>query len=199
MTDIDAVTDALRSAHEAVDAAGVPQDLRVAAFEKAATALLSPAGPPGPGTEPGGMGAPDPGTGADPDSAVGRAAQKLHVEEEQLSRVLDFDEDGVHVLLRRSRFSSKKSEAIQQVALLVVAGRQAGGLDPEGWTHQGQVRDATEALGVDDRKNFALHLKRLDGVRTRGSGRTGELKMNAVGFEAAGELLRRLAAETEAG
>jgi hypothetical protein len=197
MTDIDAVTDALRSAHEAVDAAGVPQELRVAAFEKAATALLSPVGPPGPGTEPRGMGAP--GTGADSDSAVGRAARKLQVEEVQLSRVLDFDEDGVHVLLQRSRFSSKKSEAIQQVALLVVAGRQAGGLDPEGWTHQGQVRDATEALGVDDRKNFALHLKRLDGVRTRGSGRTGELKMNAVGFEAAGELLRRLAAETEAG
>jgi hypothetical protein len=197
MTDIDAVTDALRSAHEAVDAAGVPQELRVAAFEKAAKALLSPAGPPGPGTEPSGMGAP--GTGADPDSAVGRAARKLHVEEVQVSRVLDFDEDGVHVLLQRSRFSSKKSEAIQQVALLVVAGRQAGGLDPEGWTHQGHVRDATEALGVDDRKNFALHLKRLDGVRTRGSGRTGELKMNAVGFEAAGELLRRLAAETEAG
>ncbi len=197
MTDIDAVANALRSAHEAVDAAGVPQDLRVAAFEKAATALLSPAGPPASGTEPGGIGAPDPG--ADPDSAVGRAAQKLQVEEAQLSRVLDFDEDGVHVLLQRSRFSSKKSEAIQQVALLVVAGRQAGGLDPEGWTHQGQVRDATEALGVDDRKNFALHLKRLDGVRTRGSGRTGELKMNAVGFEAAGELLRRLAVETEAG
>jgi hypothetical protein len=193
---MDAVTDAIRSAHEAVDAAGVPQDLRVAAFEKAAGALLAAAGPPGSSTEPGD---PDTGTDPDPDSAVGRAAQKLHVEEAQVSRVLDFDEDGVHVLPRRSQFSSKKSEAIQQVALLVVAGRQAGGLDPEGWTHQGQVRDATEALGVDDRKNFAVHLKRLDGVRTRGSGRTGELKMNAVGFEAAGELLRRLAAETEAG
>jgi hypothetical protein len=128
---------------------------------------------------------------------MGRAAQKLHVDVDQLVRVVEFDRDGIHLLIRRSRLPKAKSEAIQQVALLVVAGRQAADIDPEGWTHQNHVREATEALGVDDRKNFATHLKRVEGLRSRGSGKTGELKATAVAYEAAADLIQQLAAEPE--
>jgi hypothetical protein len=195
MTNFDSVSSALRLAHEAVDAAEVPEDLRVAAFEKAAAVLLpsAAAAPPAQAR----VATPSASPSSGEASAAERAAKKLHVEERQLDRVLEFDPDGVHLLVQRSKLPRAKSEAIQQVALLVVAGRQAAGMDPEGWTHQSHVRDATEALGVDDRKNFATHLKRVDGLRNRGSGKTGELKANAVGFEAAARLIQQISAESE--
>ena len=140
---------------------------------------------------------PDPNPVADTSPAAKRVAAKLRVDERLLTRILDFDEDGVHILVPRRSLAKAKSEAVQQVALLVVGGRQASGIDPEGWTHQGVVREATEVLGVDDHSNFAAHMKRLTGVRARGSGRTGELKMNAVGFEAAGDLIKSLASEAD--
>jgi hypothetical protein len=194
MNDPEMIANVLRSAHQAVEAAEVPEDLRIPAFETAA-ALLQPSS-----QVP--VGAPNPSLGVLPagDSpAASKAAQKLRVEKSLLSRVLDFDEDGVHVIVQRSKLARTKAEAIQQVATLVVAGRQATGIDPDGWTQQSHVRDATEALGVDDPKNFATHLKRVNGIRSRGSGKTGELKMNAVGFEAAADLIRQLAAESSAG
>jgi hypothetical protein len=111
--------------------------------------------------------------------------------------VLDFDEDGIHIMAPRSRFPKQKSAAIQQVATLLVGARQAAGLDDE-WTSLTLVREATERLGVDDPSNFAAHIKRLEGIRSRGSGKSGELRMNSVGFEATAKLIRHLAQETAA-
>ena len=194
MTDSESLSAAFRSARDAVDAADLPADLRVAAFERALTTLLGGASASG-SADPTGDGASEVSEEVAP--AAKKVAARLRVDERQVTRVLDFDEDGVHILVPRSSLPKPKSEAIQQIALLVAAGRQASGIDPEGWTHQGHVREATEALGVDDHSNFAAHMKKLAGVRSRGSGKTGELKMNAVGFEAAGNLIRRLATETE--
>jgi hypothetical protein len=198
MNDPEMIANVLRSAHQAVEAAEMPEDLRIPAFETAA-ALLQPFDGASSQVP---VGAPNPSLGVPPagDSpAVAKAAQKLRVQKSLLSRVLDFDQDGVHVIVQRSKLAKTKAEAIQQVATLVVAGRQATGIDPDGWTQQSHVREATEALGVDDPKNFATHLKRVNGIRSRGSGKTGELKMNAVGFEAAADLIRQLAAESSAG
>lgn len=196
MIDSDHLTSVLRSARDAVDAADLPPDLRVSAFERALGALL---GDPVGGDEAGNTLDSDDGLSLSGDTspAAKKAAAKLRVDEHLLMRVLDFDEDGVHIIVPRSRLAKAKSEAVQQVALLTVGGRQGSGLDPEGWTHQGLVREATEVLGVDDHSNFAVHMKRLTGVRARGSGRTGELKMNAVGFEAAGDLVKSLASEAD--
>lgn len=195
MVDPQSLAEALRSARESVDAADLPEDLRVPAFEKALAALLPiSSSTPSPGPD---LGEDNRESDEVVSPAITRTAGKLRVGEGLVGRVLDFDEEGVHILVPRSRFPKPKSEAIQDVAILVVGGRQASGLDPDGWTHQSFVRHATEVLGVDDHSNFAAHMKKLAGVRSRGSGRTGELKMNAVGFEAAGDLIRRLTSETD--
>ena len=194
MTDSESLAKAFRSARDAVDAADLPADLRVAAFEKALATLLGDAPVSGPADPAGNGGSENPGEVA---PAAKKVAARLRVDEHQVTRVLEFEDDAVHILVPRSSLPKAKSEAIQQVALLVAAGRQASGIDAEGWTHQRHIREATEVLGVDDHSNFAAHMKKLNGVRSQGSGKTGELKMNAVGFEAAGDLIRRLATEAE--
>jgi hypothetical protein len=194
MTDPESLAKAFRSARDAVDAADLPADLRVAAFEKALATLLGDAPVSGPADQAGNGGSAGPGEVA---PAAKNVAARLRVDEQEVTRVLEFDDGAVHILVPRSSLPKAKSEAIQQIALLVAAGRQAAGIDAEGWTHQGHIREATEVLGVEDHSNFATHMKKLNGVRSRGSGKTGELKMNAVGFEAAGDLIRRLATETE--
>jgi hypothetical protein len=186
------VANAIQAALRVVDEAAVPDDLRALAFEKAFNSLTATV--PQPSTETTSQGNAAESRSGTEDSPVGRAAARLRVEPESIERVLDFDEDGVHIMAPRSRFPKQKSAAIQQVATLVVGTRQAAGLDEE-WTPQGLVRDATERLGVEDPSNFATHMKKLEGIRARGSGKSGELRMNAVGFEAAGNLIRQLAQE----
>lgn len=187
------VAAAVRAALRIVDEADVPDDLRSVVFEKAYSSLTVVADAAAQQTfSPSVEGARLADVGADNDE-VARIASKLRVERRLVERVLEIDEDGAHIIVPRSRLAKQKSVAIQQVATLVVAARQAAGR--EEWTPQTAVRAETEALGVDDRSNFASHIKNVLGIRGRGSGRTGELRMNAVGFESAAELISQLAQE----
>jgi hypothetical protein len=190
MSDESDVAAAIQAALRIVDGADVPDDLRAVAFEKAYESLVVPAsaGPQDQLARDAARGAASVGS---EDGDLGRVAAKLRIAPSLVERVLDFDEDGVHLAVLRGRLARQKSAAIQQVATLVVAARQAAGL--EEWTPLSAVRRETEVLGVEDRSNFAVHMKNLAGVRVRGSGRTGELKMNAVGYEAAADLVRQLA------
>lgn len=170
----------------------LPEHIQPAAFKCTFDHLANPPGaptavPPSQGTQPA-LAANDDGQ----QDAAARVANRVNADPADVQRVLDFDGDEVDLMPGRSRFASQKSVAIQQVALLVVAGRQASGMDSD-WTSQQHVRAAAEQLGAEDPSNFALHLKRLEGVRTRGSGRTGEIRMNSVGYEAAGRLIKELA------
>lgn len=188
----DEVAEAISASLRILEATSVPEDLRSLAFEKAFAALTAS----DPGVDGQGASRPAAHPGAKEDgqgSAIGRVASKLGLDPTLVDRVLDFDEDGVHITVPRSRFAKQKSAAIHQVASVVVAARQAAGL--EEWTPQSVVRQATEALGVEDPSNFATYMKKLKGIRARGSGRSGELKMNAVGFEAAAVTIRQLAEE----
>lgn len=188
------VAAAIQAALRIVEEAAVPDDLRSLAFEKAYEALTgtgtvtSPQQAPASGGEVGGG-----PLSQSPSNELERLATKLRVGRHLVERVLDFDDDGVHIAVPRSRLAKQKSSAIQEVATLIVSARQAAGV--EEWTPQSLVRHETELLGVDDRSNFATHIRNIDGIRVRGSGRTGELKMNAVGFEAAAELIKQLSQE----
>jgi hypothetical protein len=184
------VAAAIEAALRIVEEAGVPDDLRGLAFEKAYDALTGSNAPAQAPTDTGVGIAADSRAGRD---EVGQVASRLRIDPGSVQRVVDFDDDGVHVIVPRSRLAKQKSTAIQQVATLVVAARQAVGR--EEWTPQSIVREETEALGVDDRSNFATHIRHAQGIRVRGSGRTGEIKMNAVGFEAAAELIKQLSQE----
>jgi hypothetical protein len=184
------VAAAIRSALRIVEESDVPDDLRAVAFQRAYESLtvsaLDSASRPAHVTNAREIELNAP-SGA---SSAASVAAKLRLEAELVERVLDFDEDGVHLIVPRSYLAKAKSTAIQQVAMVLVAARQAAGL--EEWTPQSVIREETEVLGVEDRSNFAAHIKNLVGVRTRGSGRTGELKMNAVGYETAADFIRQL-------
>jgi hypothetical protein len=189
------ITD-LRTVLKAIDEAGVPAALQPTAFGKLLDRMLGPPPASGPSAHtsslsPRAIGASDQ---ADGEPSLATAASRLRVDASTLARVLDFDEDGPHIMARRSQFDAKKSAATQEVARLVVGARQAAGL--EEWTPLALVREACADLGVEDRSNFATHIKNLDGVRQRGTGKTGELKMNAVGFEQTKALVERLGGES---
>lgn len=190
MADETSVAAAIEAALRVVDGADVPEDLRAVAFEKAYESLAGAGPAPQQQQAASLVGLGDRPTARD-ESETAQVAVKLRIEQDLVERVLDFDEDGVHLMVPRSLLARQKSAAIHQVATLVVAGRQGAGR--EEWTPLSAVRRETETLGVEDRSNFAMHMKQLDGVRMRGSGRTGELKMNAVGFENAAELVRQFA------
>jgi hypothetical protein len=121
---------------------------------------------------------------------------KLGVDIATAERVFDIDEDGLHVVLAPSKLHGTTSVAIQQLARLVVAGRQAAGLDDD-WTATSAIRSVCEDRGKHDSANFATHVKKLDGdgFRLKGAGRSRELKANAAGFEATGLLVKQLAGQ----
>lgn len=106
--------------------------------------------------------------------------------------MFDVDDDGVHLTLPRSALNEKKRFAMQEVARLVMAGRQA--IELEEFTPSKVIRDACDGRGVLDAGNFAAALSALDGhgMRLRGSGASREGKLNAAGFEAAGADIERI-------
>ncbi len=126
---------------------------------------------------------------------MAKLAAKLGVETTTAERVFDIDEDGLHLIVAPSKLGPTTKEAILQIARLVVAGRQAAGLDAE-WTASAVVRAVCEDRGKADPSNFSAHIKTLDGngFRIKGSGAQREFKANATGFEQAGALLTELAA-----
>jgi hypothetical protein len=202
MTDIESLTVRLRAAVQAVEAAGVPDDLREIAFARALDATLGPATPyvapavasahPADGPSP----TSQPHAPTTADRPLATLARKLGIEEATAARVYDLDDDGLHLVAGPARFDSRVTAAMEQIARLVVAGRQAAGLDEE-WTSADQIRVACEDRGRYSDSNFATYVKRLDGdgFRIRGNGRNREFKANAIGFEHTGELVAQLAGQ----
>jgi hypothetical protein len=178
VSDVDPRVDRLRRALDVVDSAQLPDALRptglVLAYWDSVTS--------------------SPPEGASPSTAQ-NPAEILGCDALAVARVYDVDDDGVHLNIRRSALASSRRAAMEQIALLVVAGRQAHKI--EEWTQADVVRKACEEMGVLD-GHFAAALDRLkgDGLRLRGTGATREMKMNAAGFEQAGRLITSLAASS---
>jgi hypothetical protein len=180
----DELVDLLRKAADAVEQADLPQDLRVIAYSRALDRLG--------GDLLAGL------NGSARNGAVAicqeveQIAGKLGVEPERVARVVDVDGDGVHLTVPRSALPPVKLEAMQEIARLVAAARQAAGVDAE-YTPLARIRDACDNRGVLDR-NFSSAMQRLDGdgMRFRGPSRSREVKVNAAGYEAAGAIVRRL-------
>ncbi len=186
------VVEKLRAAVAAVEEAKVPKDLRVAAFTAVLAGLpVYPAQPESKksnGLSSGGAGKET----IDTSQGLGLIADKLEIGQAQAGTVYDVDPDGVHVTVKRSSFNQTKKLAQQEVTYLVVAGRQAAGL--EEWTATKVAIEATHDRGVHD-TNVSKAISALDGdgMRFRGAGVKREIKMNAVGFAKAAEIVKRLA------
>lgn len=182
------VVEALEAAVAAVKAAKVPKELRVAAFN-AAFYGSNPAqgGEAGSPTLP----PPPPPPGGDQSEGVDKIAAKLSWDAAAVGLVYDVDEDGVHLTVKRDSLSPTNKLAQQEVTYLLVAARQAIGL--EEWTLTKTVLEAAHDRGVHD-TNVSKAISALDGdgLRFRGPKAKREMKMNAVGFSKAADIVKRL-------
>lgn len=178
---------ALEAAVAAVKEAKVPKDLRVAAFNAAFYGSK-----PAPTDDPKANGhPPSPSPSVEESDGIAMIAQKLEVDSALASLVYDVDEDGVHLTVKRDRLSSTNKVAQQEVTYLVVAARQAIGL--EEWTSTRTVLESAHDRGVHDTNvSKAITALDSDGLRFRGPKSKREMKINAVGFSKAAAIVKRL-------
>jgi hypothetical protein len=186
---IEGVTRVMKETVKAVEDADVPDDLRAAAFEKAFDVLVgrtaAEAKPSAEVTPPIRRGGPEGGP------ALGGIASRMSLDAELVNEVFYVDGESFGLALASSRFERSKAPATQQIALLVAAGRQAGGWDE--WTRTSEIRDVVREYGRFDPANFATTVRRMADVFSfRGKGRELEVRVTRPGFERAGDLIREL-------
>jgi hypothetical protein len=186
------IVEALKRAVAAVEAAGVPDDLREAAFKAALgdvpvaatqqSSASSSAGPPSAGNQ-----------AAKGSSAA--LAQSLKIDIEAVDQIYDVDEDGVHLVIQRSRLDETKKKAQQEIAYLALAARRV--ILSEEWTPIGVIADLAQEMGVHD-SNFSKGIAAIggDGVRIKGDKSRRELKINQVGLERASAIIARITEST---
>jgi len=176
----------LQDAAALVEEAGLPAELRSAAFGKAfdmltgATAALEASSPVG-------TGAP-----VDQGDLLGRIATRLKVERDLIDDTYEVDDDGnLSLSIAKSRLEAGKAGATKQIATLLAAGRQAAGIETS--TPNSIVRAAVEAYGRYDSPNFSATVKELDDILSfPGSGRDWQVKVRKASFGEVGTLLRAI-------
>jgi hypothetical protein len=140
------------------------------------------------------------GPGAADERATGLAgiAKALKVDEETASYMYDIDGRELDLTISRDDLSSDRATAMREVALLVVAGRQAAGIDKER-TDSNQVRNQGVHLGVMAKNTFRQEMGALSPqVTSKSQGRVGRaLKMTRIGYDAAGRIAQRIAVKAE--
>lgn len=197
----DTITSILRKAHESVDAAGLPESLKVAAFEKAVDLLAGtavPAATPSQASEaPEVAGAPKPPPSDGGTKSLERVAAKLRLPLETVSEVFHIDGEKIALSIASSKLPSAKLTASKEIALLIAAARLAGGWDAE-WTAAEEVRSVADDFGKFDQKNLAKALTdQGDYFGFQGKGEARKIKVNRKGLEEAAVLVRKLAGEDE--
>ena len=142
-----------------------------------------------------------PGPAAADERATGLAgiAKALKVDEETASYLYDIDGRDLDLTIARDDLSSDRATAMREVALLVVAGRQAAGIDKDR-TDSNQVRKQGVHLGVMAKNTFRQEMGALNPqVTSKPQGRSGRaLKITRIGYDAAGRIAQRIAARAEA-
>lgn len=192
------ITELLKQAADTVREAGLPENLEPLAFERALDALGvsdAPAGRPAAGGEQAGA-----GIGLDPapvgSGLLSRIAARLDVDPSLIARVYDEEDGQVRLIVKRTMLPevSKKAASMRHVALLVVVGRQAAGLDE--YTPYDAIREECRELKVYDGPNFAAEVGKLE-FRTKGGRNTKEARANRHHYDEAGDLIRRMTGEGE--
>lgn len=188
------VSEKLRAAVEAIEAADVPDDLREVAFSRALDLLAGVQVPvPVKGDEPvGGTVHDEPPSGELPE-VLERIAAELDVPAAAIERVYRVDGEKLDLEVPPSALPDSDAGAARQIALLIAAGRQLGGLD-EKWTDIDEIRDVCVEYSRYDVNNFATSLKRLrDELRFGDEG----VRITRPGKERAQDLVRRLGGAEE--
>jgi hypothetical protein len=206
MLTTDAITDRLRRAADAVDQAGLPEDLRRVGFERAldalglgATNIGVPAALTGPTAAAGPLSSHGPDTSPNaqpPDDLLSEIARRLEVAPENIERIYDIDDGQVRLAIKRSMLpdADRKAAGTRHVSLLVAVGRQAAGTEEE--TAFAVMRDECQAFGVLDSANFSAEVGKLD-FRVKGGRNSRTAKANRHHFEEAAQLIGRILRESE--
>lgn len=187
------ITEILRTAHESVNAAGIPEVLQSSALERAidlvamqhglASVPTTPAaGPPSKQSS----GTPPP-AGATSEKSIARIAAQLDLSVETVEEVYHLDGD-------TGKLPSMNKAAVKEIALLIAGGRQAGGWDRE-WTTASEIRPVADTYGKFD-GNFATALTEMeDELSFSGSGSGRKVKLKRKGKDDLVALVKRLAGE----
>ena len=200
--DKDSVASILGEAMAAVDAAGLPAQMREIAFSRAVdvimarrtgetTARMEMA----PESPSGSLTAMAEGRPAATDAPLSRIATRLRLDRDTVAEVFDEVDGKIDIIVPQRKLASGKSPATKQLATLVAAARQ--GADIEDWTDADEIRRFVEDFKRYDSANFAASLKEMDDIfRIKQSGRKITLKLGRPGWDKAAELVATLAGET---
>jgi hypothetical protein len=136
--------------------------------------------------------------GGDHGDRVTKIARRMGIDPGALAYVYDVDDDGVTLVVQRSKLAKDKANASREVALLYAAARQAGGFD-EGSTPSGEIRQRVSDMGVLDANNFGPKLAAMrDWFAIKGAGQKREFKVTQHGYEEAAKIVHRITGATEA-
>lgn len=196
------VKDTLTAALKAVTDAEIPEDLREVAFAKAVdlltgTAPVAPEGgrlrtEKGTAAPAGGQTAAAAGGG----SVLDRIADKLGVGREAVEEVFAESDGSIEIVVPHSKFAKAKMPAAQELAILLAAGRQAGGIDER--TSLDDIRTVCEDFKKLDTNNFSKAMNGMkDEFTFQGSGKGRGVKVTRPGWTKATELVKRLTGGAE--
>jgi hypothetical protein len=187
------IEDVLREAAAAVAAAELPEELRSVAFGKAVDMLVA-APAPGHETDNKRYGRQDqPSRSDDP---LQQIATKLETDIDVIDEIFDHEAGEPKLIISRSKLDSSKKAATKQITLLVVAARQASGVDQ--WTESKVIREVATDYGKFDRANFAAAVSELeDELSFSGTRRARKVKMRRDGFKRTAALIRQLHGKTD--
>lgn len=178
---------ALRRAAQTVDEAELADDLRVVAFRHVLGIESVAVASPTPTTETVAL-APRPSSEGGP---LDHIVERLKLPSQMVRDIYEQEGSEVKLVVSRSSLTEPDSKAasMRDIALLVVAGRQAAGL--EDYTTFEMIRDECRELNVYDQPNFASEVAKLE-FRTRGNGKNKEARANRHHFERVAELISRI-------
>lgn len=195
------VSEVLKKAWSAVEAASLPKDIQPVAFREAVR-LLSPVtsatATPRPGKTDGKAG----GAGvsnssrSDGEAAVtedeiySRVVAQTGVDRDKLEQVVHLDDDGPRVSLPGLKLGRNNAERARVVAQILTITRGFGLGENE--TSLEVIRTECERLKVYDSANFSTHIKGLTGYVINGAGQTRRVRVKGPGIQAFSALLDSL-------
>jgi hypothetical protein len=182
------VTAILAAAAAAFEKAEVPDGLRDAAFAGALQLLAGQQPvdtPEGPRAAGGGSPVAH-GSGSEVLDAI---ASGLELDARELRNLYADKNGSPELIVKASKLPRTKSAASHDIALLVMAARQLGGIDE--YTEAKVLRDAAKRYGKFDQSNFGHHMRSLDNlIITQGTGGSAKRKLTQPGIERAAALAR---------
>lgn len=121
-------------------------------------------------------------------------ADALGIDEGTVAYLFDIDGKDLDLTIRREQLPKDRLTAMREVALLVVAGRQAAGLDPDR-TDSKHVRAQGAELNVMAKNSFRDEMGNLGPfVTSKPLGQYGRaLKMTKGGYDETAKIVKRIA------